>query len=63
LSGVDVAREIGAISRNLPVTLTSGKIEMDIETLADRKNVKAWISKPATLAEIGGALAVMLRAT
>jgi PAS domain S-box-containing protein len=63
LSGVDIAREIGAISRNLPVSLTSGKMEMDLETLGDRRNVKAWISKPATLAEIGGALAVMLRAT
>jgi PAS domain S-box-containing protein len=60
LSGIDIAREIYAISPNLPVALTSGKMETDIETLVDRKNVKAWIAKPATLAEISNALAVML---
>jgi PAS domain S-box-containing protein len=61
LSGFDIAREIDAINRNLPVALTSGKIETDIDALVDRKNVKAWIPKPATLAEITGAIAAMLR--
>jgi len=59
LSGIDIATEIGAISPNLPVALTSGRIDQDMETLADRKNVKAWLSKPATLDEIGSALAIM----
>jgi PAS domain S-box-containing protein len=61
LSGIDVAREIGAISPSIPVALTSGRIDQDMETLVDRKNVKAWLSKPATLEEIGSALAIMLQ--
>jgi PAS domain S-box-containing protein len=61
LSGIDIAREISAISPSVPVVLTSGRIDQDMETLADRKNVKAWLSKPATLEEIGSALAIMLR--
>jgi PAS domain S-box-containing protein len=61
MSGIDIAREIGAINPSIPVALTSGRIDQDMETLADRKNVKAWLSKPATLEEIGSVLAIMLQ--
>jgi PAS domain S-box-containing protein len=61
LSGIEIAREVGAINPSVPVALTSGRIDQDIETLVDRKNVKAWLSKPATLEEIGNTLAIVLK--
>jgi hypothetical protein len=62
-SGVDIAREIGSISPSIPVALTSGKMEQDIEILVSHKNVKAWLSKPATREEIGNVLAITLQSS
>jgi len=61
LSGVDIAREVHAIRRDVPIALTSGRIENSAEIVSDLEGVKVWLSKPATLGEINGALAIMLK--
>jgi CheY-like chemotaxis protein len=61
LSGVDVAREISAIRPDLPIALTSGRIEQDSESVSHFEGVMAWLSKPATIDEIGAVLATMLQ--
>ncbi len=61
LSGLDVAREISAIRPDLPIALTSGKIEQDTDSISHFEGVMAWLSKPATIDEIGTVLTIMLQ--
>jgi CheY-like chemotaxis protein len=61
LSGADVAREISGIRPDLPIALTSGRIEQDSESVSHFEGVMAWLSKPATIDEIGAVLATMLQ--
>ena len=61
LSGADIAREIGAIRPDIPIAITSGRIEQGAESFSDLEGVKVWISKPATIEEINRALAILLQ--
>jgi PAS domain S-box-containing protein len=61
LSGIDIAREIRAIRPEMPIALTSGRIERIAESISDFEGVKAWLSKPATIDEINAALAILLQ--
>ena len=60
LSGFDVARRLQAIRPGIPIALTSGRSSHSTDRLASSLGVKAWISKPATLNELGEVLEVLL---
>ena len=60
LSGLDIAREFLAIRRDVPIALTSGRVDHGTESFADFEGIKAWLTKPATIEEIDGALAILL---
>jgi PAS domain S-box-containing protein len=59
LSGLDVAKEVHAIRPDVPVALTSGRSSQS--TFTPSLGIKTWISKPATLDELGHALELLLR--
>ena len=61
LSGTDIVREFRAIRPNIPIALTSGRIERGAEIVSDLEGVKAWISKPATIGQINAALTILLQ--
>jgi len=61
LSGIDIVREFRTIRPDIPIALTSGRIERSSESVSELEGVKAWISKPATIKQINAALAILLQ--
>ena len=61
LSGIDIVREFRVLRPDMPIALTSGRIDRGAEIVSGCEGVKAWISKPATIEEINGALAILLQ--
>ena len=59
MSGLDVAKELHAIRRDLPIALTSGRSSQGIDELPFY--VRGWISKPATIDELSNLLEFLLR--
>ena len=49
LSGIDIVREFRTIRPDMPIALTSGRIDQRAEIISDLEAVTAWISKPATV--------------
>ena len=61
VSGFDVVKELHAIRPDVPVALTSGRSSQSTQAAASSLGVKTWISKPATIDELGDALEYMLQ--
>ena len=61
LSGIDIVREFRTVRPDIPIALTSGRIERGAESVSDLEGVKAWLSKPATIEQISAALAILLQ--
>jgi len=59
LSGFDVIRELRAIRPDLPVALTSGRTPPQVHPSAANLGIDTWISKPATIDELGRALELL----
>ncbi|HET7084504.1 MAG TPA: ATP-binding protein [Rhizomicrobium sp.] len=61
LSGFELAEEMRAIRADIPVAVTSGNFSRFTDDTQNSDAVEVWISKPATMEELGGALATLLR--
>jgi PAS domain S-box-containing protein len=61
LSGTDIVREFHAIRPDMPIALTSGRIERGADTVSGYEGVQTWLSKPATVAQIKEALAILFQ--
>ena len=53
LSGLDVAREIARLRRDLPVIISSGNLPDELHEDARRAGVRALVHKQFTLEELG----------
>ena len=61
LSGIELARELHAIRPDMPMALTSGKIGPDADLASSCEGVRAWLSKPSTIAQIKEALVILFQ--
>jgi signal transduction histidine kinase/CheY-like chemotaxis protein len=61
LSGFDVAKALHAIRPEIPVALTSGRFSQGPDNRASSRDIRTWISKPATVEELSQALELLLQ--
>ena len=61
LSGFDVAKALHAIRPEIPVALTSGRFSQGPDNRAFSRDIRTWISKPATVEELSHALELLLQ--
>ncbi len=62
LSGLDVARELGAIRRDLPIVITSGYITEELQSESARLGVRELVCKPNSVDELCGVIHGLLAA-
>ena len=56
LSGLDVARELAQVRRDLPVVISSGNVPEQLQAQARQAGVRALLHKQYTLEELGAVI-------